>query len=326
MSTAPVILVVGFLGSGKTTFLRELLPELEVAGLDPFVVINDYANAAVDAVSLGKEGRAVKPISGSCICCGSLQEFIETLLGIPPSDRRVVIIEANGTVDPQIILENMFAIPELEQRFFPILEVGVVDLERWQRREEHNALERLQIETASHILFTRSDTVERDRLVDTRESIEWLNPHARWIRPQSFAAEVRALAMSSEEVFSGPRGVPSRQSQRDVDPGRRQLSHAYVGMRLDLPESVTEEWVRAWLRALPSDVVRVKGVVQIAERQGRWVHFQRVGGLRGESTLSDLEREPTVPACAVLIGVQLDEAAIRQNLETLINRTDANAA
>lgn len=56
--SAPLILVVGFLGAGKTTFLRELLPLLEARGLEPFVIINDYANAKVDASSLRKEGRS----------------------------------------------------------------------------------------------------------------------------------------------------------------------------------------------------------------------------------------------------------------------------
>ncbi len=48
----PTILFVGFLGAGKTTFLREILPHLEARGLVPYVLINDYQNARVDASSL----------------------------------------------------------------------------------------------------------------------------------------------------------------------------------------------------------------------------------------------------------------------------------
>lgn len=67
-----LVLIVGFLGAGKTTFLRDLLPLLEARGLQPFVIIDDYANARVDASSLQKEGRSVAPINGNCICCESL--------------------------------------------------------------------------------------------------------------------------------------------------------------------------------------------------------------------------------------------------------------
>src|SRR5882757_10372319 len=48
----PLVLLVGFLGSGKTTYLRALLPALQSNGLDPHVVINDYQNAKVDAALL----------------------------------------------------------------------------------------------------------------------------------------------------------------------------------------------------------------------------------------------------------------------------------
>ena len=326
MEPAPVILIVGFLGSGKTTFLRDLLPKLEAEGLEPSVIINDYANASVDALALEKEGRAVTPISGSCICCGSMQEFIDSLLGIPLTDRRVALIEANGSVDPQILLENLLVIPELKRRFFPILEVGVVDLERWQRREEHNQLERLQLQTASHVLFTHGDTVDRRRLVEVRESIDWLNPNARWVHPQSFVKEVKSLTSEFRDASLESLERSPRERPPVVDPERRHISHAYVGMSVDLPEMVAEQALRSWLRGLPNDVLRVKGVARLAGDRERWVHFQRVGGLRGEAALRDLERKPSVPACAVLIGVQLDGATIRQNLEELINRTDANAA
>ncbi len=45
----PLVLLVGFLGAGKTTYLRALIPALTAEGLQPHVIINDYQNARVDA-------------------------------------------------------------------------------------------------------------------------------------------------------------------------------------------------------------------------------------------------------------------------------------
>ncbi len=41
----PLVVIVGFLGSGKTTFLKSLLPELKSQRVAPRVIINDYQNA-----------------------------------------------------------------------------------------------------------------------------------------------------------------------------------------------------------------------------------------------------------------------------------------
>ncbi len=44
----PLLLVTGFLGSGKTSLLRRLLPRLNDAGLATHVVLQDFVNAVLD--------------------------------------------------------------------------------------------------------------------------------------------------------------------------------------------------------------------------------------------------------------------------------------
>ena len=48
-SRTPVGIITGFLGAGKTSLLRELLPRLEESGITPRVIINDHQHARVDA-------------------------------------------------------------------------------------------------------------------------------------------------------------------------------------------------------------------------------------------------------------------------------------
>ncbi|MGC1480965.1 MAG: GTP-binding protein [Chthoniobacterales bacterium] len=124
----PTVLLVGFLGAGKTTFLREILPQLEERGLVPYVLINDYQNARVDASSLRHLTDEVRAINGNCVCCDSIHELINDLLAIPETPDRVVLIEANGTTDPFSLIEHLTAHLELRQRFAPIIQVGFVDL------------------------------------------------------------------------------------------------------------------------------------------------------------------------------------------------------
>lgn len=323
---APLVLVVGFLGAGKTTFLRGLLPLLEARGLQPFVIINDYANARVDASSLAQEGRAVTPINGNCICCDSVIELMNVLLEIPPAGRRVVLIEANGTTDPTALIEHLLVNPELRRRFSPLLQVAIVDVKRWQKRHWHNELERLQVETASHILFTREDEVGEERFAAVRADIEWFNPKAAWIKRQPFALEIERLAEETPEQCFSPAPHPQASSHEEHDlqhshpehthhdGHRHQLAHAFVGLEIDLPEPMEAEHLHRWLKSLPPEVLRVKGVVRLAEEPDRWFQFQRIDEYRGEARLYELPQRPVVPACAVLIGVRLDEASLGRAL------------
>jgi G3E family GTPase len=76
----PLVLITGFLGSGKTTRLRELLPHLIEAGVRPHVILNDYANADVDSATLRDLVPDITPITGSCVCCDSRDELFDVLV------------------------------------------------------------------------------------------------------------------------------------------------------------------------------------------------------------------------------------------------------
>jgi len=324
----PIVIVVGFLGSGKTTFIRDLLPLLEERGLEPFVVINDYANARVDASSLQDEGRDVKPINGNCICCDSIAELTEILMDIPLMKKRVVLIEANGTTDSTALIEQLLVDPGLQERFSPLLQVAMVDLKRWGNRHWHNELERLQVETASHIQFTYQDSVAPERFLEVRSDIEWFNPKAEWIKPPSFASELdRLVSRSGAAPQTSDASVRSEAGGKRSDGGsgeqehhhehehdRHQLAHAFVGLEIKLPDPMPALHLQRWLKALPGEVLRVKGIIRLAEEPGRWFQFQRVGDINSDATLHALPGNPTVPACAVLIGVQLDKAFIQDAL------------
>ena len=48
----PIVIVSGYLGAGKTTFLREIIPLLVGSPHPPYVILNDFSNAEVDSALL----------------------------------------------------------------------------------------------------------------------------------------------------------------------------------------------------------------------------------------------------------------------------------
>ncbi|MGH6742221.1 MAG: CobW family GTP-binding protein, partial [Bradyrhizobium sp.] len=101
----PVTVVTGFLGSGKTTLIRELLRTPE--GANTAVVINEFGEVGIDDALLRASSDATVLLGNGCLCCTvrtDLQESLRTLFaeraqGKVPSFQRVVI-ETSGLADP----------------------------------------------------------------------------------------------------------------------------------------------------------------------------------------------------------------------------------
>jgi G3E family GTPase len=100
----PLALLVGFLGAGKTRFLTQLLPELHARGLRPRVILNDFANASIDASRLAELDALVTPLNGECVCCTSLRELMDALLAVQGRPGDVMLIEANGATEADELL------------------------------------------------------------------------------------------------------------------------------------------------------------------------------------------------------------------------------
>lgn len=298
---SPIVLVSGFLGAGKTTFLRRLIPRLEAADGQVSVVLNDYENAEIDAFSLDQPGREITPVSGSCICCDSLLMLTLALLQMPMGDRHIALVEANGTSDPLSVTGHLLENPALRERFSPILQLTVIDASRWQRRGEHNALERLQAASASHLVLNRTERISSIDADKVRRDLEELNPRAQRCDAESFATALLAGNWSHPAPIDGHH-----------HPSHSDLSHAFTGLNLELPDLIPAASLREWLLGLPKEVLRVKGVLRLAEIPDRWFSFQRLDGAPGEAALHALPGAPAFPPCAVLIGVHLDPAAITQ--------------
>ena len=141
----PIVTIVGFLGAGKTTLLKHLAVTLQNDGWDPYVILNDYADAELDAQQLAESlsTGTVRALTGSCICCDGIDELRSSVNAIPPRDKGITLIEANGTSDACTLMG--FLGVGLDDRFLPPVQVSVVDVKNWQNRGYLNDLEAEQV-------------------------------------------------------------------------------------------------------------------------------------------------------------------------------------
>lgn len=283
----PLVLVSGFLGAGKTSFLRDLLPRLVADGLAPHVVLNDYQNAHVDALLLRDQAASLVPINGSCVCCGSRDDLLDALAAFDLGPNSFALVEANGTTDTEELLEFLAA-DRRASRYAPPQQVAVVDVKRWQRRHWNNDLERRQVRTATHIVFSRLDETDASRQTEVETEVRALNPFAVTCDASTFRP------MGSASAAGRGRSHTAR-------------DHA-AAIQMALPKRVSRADLADFLATLPGTIVRAKGVAWLDT--GEAVLFQKVEGGEAPRFVS-LGDSGDVPPVAVLIGPDLPEDRLR---------------
>lgn len=338
---APLLLVTGFLGAGKTTVVRQLLPLLDERGLKPFVILNDYENAEVDAGRLRHLADAIEPVSGSCICCDSLDRLDKALLGLTPAAGRVVLIEANGTTDPVALIEHLTVSRQLRNRFQPLMNAAVVHLGAWQQRDqtELNQLEELQVRAATHLVWSHDFGLAPERLAAVTADIGRLNPVGATSAEQ--LADLLAVVAPQQAGSDASVVEPAARHGHDQHPPKHghhahhthdhhrdhahdhahdhgeahALAHRFVSCQVNLPVLVDGKALLDWLRSLPREILRVKGVARLTQFSDLHFVFQRTSTEPDQPTVFPIPVAPAAPPCAVCIGTSIDERALRRSAE-----------
>jgi G3E family GTPase len=247
MSKEPIIVIVGFLGAGKTTFLKKLVKDYLASDFSPYIILNDYENAKLDSQQLVEllDPNLIYPLNGSCICCSGVNELRQSVNEIPTRKNGITIIEANGTSDACKLMG--FLGVGVREDFAPPVQVSIVDARNWQQRGEHNELEANQIQVSSLIILNFTDQVDKARLQTVREQIQELNPTAiikEW-------NDLDALVL--------PQLQPSNNQAKAID----HLKSHWSSCSVDLPDPISTEKLNDVINRLPKSIIRVKGCTRL---------------------------------------------------------------
>lgn len=200
----PVLLLTGYLGSGKTTLVNRILNNRR--GIRFAVIVNDLGEVNIDADLIGQGGVVGKKddslvaLQNGCICCTLKSDLIEQLREITAGARfDYILIEASGICEPEPIAQTICSIPYLglQMDATPVLDciVTVVDAARMQSEFglgdalkrtdlDEDDIENLliqQIEFCNIILLNKASDVTPDELGRLTAVIRSLQPKARII-------------------------------------------------------------------------------------------------------------------------------------------------
>lgn len=318
----PLVLITGFLGAGKTTLLRTLLPRLERLGIRPHVILNDYENADVDASTFEGYLELVRPIAGTCICCGSQEELMQELRGAQLKPNSVMLLEANGTADTTEVIEILTADRRVRGYTLPI-QVTVVDASRWQKRGRNDGLERVQGLTASYHVLSRSDEVTSERRRNVVRSLRMLAPGSRTVDTDELATIIASVRSSADALpprrFGQSTHSTARSAASQSSSGRdHHATHHFASMEIPFPDPVESVHFRTLLEGLPEEVLRVKGIARLIGVDHP-VYFERTNGAESVR-FTPIRQGGGFDYVAILIGSNLQQTELSNAFADLQRR------
>jgi G3E family GTPase len=315
----PLLLLTGFLGSGKTTTLGHWLSHTDVPLKRTAVIINDFGSVNVDAALLARRQLELRSITGGCVCCQSFEDLVAQVAALADNpDFDLVWIETSGLADPEEVLDHLSA-PELHDRTVIRRMILVVDGSDFPCSWRGRAVQEEQVRYADLILLNKTDRLDDAARQRVEISLRKINPSARIVTtrhgkvPPGLLSETGASAAAAQaHAHSHDEHEHEHHHHHDED-----LPHAASTLFLPLAAPVERAAFQRFLGALPSSVFRAKGFIRLADSPGQLHTFQQVRD-QSELLLLPLENGADLTTGLVFIGPNLDEKRIRELAEILV--------
>jgi G3E family GTPase len=210
-----VILITGFLGSGKTTFLNRLLDAVP-PGCKVLVMVNEFGEIGLDGALVNVGGYEVLEVSkGSIFCICVKRDFIQALFKIACVVKPdLLLMEATGVANPADLKMDL-KLPLFQKRFHLAEQVCVIDVSSFDEAFKVFASVEKQISTSSLFLLNKVDMVSRDQVERIKQLIRAHHPAPRFV-------ETTFCQMPVEELLADCH-LPARGEQAEGSAATGQL-------------------------------------------------------------------------------------------------------
>ena len=269
--------IAGFLGAGKTTYIRRLLASADRT-VRTIVLVNDFGSLGVDGSLLSGKGAEIVELPNGCICCSLKQDLTLQLKDVIArwSPQRV-IIEPSGVADIAGLLAVLNR-PDLRRHVRTMSVCTIIDAGSFLRdyARMHIFIE-AQATLATKLIINKIDVATPADLLVVESSLRALNPSATILRARH--GLVQAVGFGDEVAATPSRvvgdGTIHRQGTYDHEHALALTSWSTRLSDSCHPQGL-QDVLDAVIRGAYGHVERVKG---IARAGAGWVHFDVSGGL-----------------------------------------------
>ena len=176
-----LILITGFLGSGKTSFIINIARSVVSAGQRIAILVNEIGEIGIDNQLMRQLDLDVWELMNGCICCTLSGDLVTTLQKLDESYQPdIVLVEPSGAAEPGNILN---ALPYYQGR--PLEKIKTITLVDPLRivplYTVMSPLITKQIEKANLAVITKADQATPQEIADARRIIDEINPDVEFV-------------------------------------------------------------------------------------------------------------------------------------------------
>jgi cobalamin biosynthesis protein CobW len=253
----PALLVSGFLGSGKTTLVRQLLADAHAKGLRLAIISNEFGELGIDRALLGGGDETFVELGGGCVCCQLSDELVQTLERLREKiDPDRIVIETSGVALPYDVQLNFWREP-VSRWLGEDVTVVVVNAEQVAEGRDLEGTFEDQVSSADLLVLNKIDLVPE-------AALDGIEARLRAIEPEAPILRTRHAAVSLDLLFPpGLEAARAARRERAARPADGVHAHDHEAFETDVLELEPGLDADTLLRRVEAEgALRAKGFVQ----------------------------------------------------------------
>ena len=274
----PLTLISGYLGTGKTTLINNLLrtTKKRIA-----LLVNDFGDINIDESLIEARTESVMSIAGGCVCCSYGNELIETLESMSSSDFLPdhIVLEASGIALPSKIIQTISLMNFLSFHGTVLL----TDASRLQAQLNDVYISdtiSLQIEQHDLLVLNKTDLLEQDELSNC------INILSKRFEIRKFLKTVNAYIEEKDMLLDFAPGEKDKSDKIKIE---KKQAHEFISSTIKPTGTINADALSTLLRDPIYNIERAKGFFK--DNKGELCTIQ-YDGLTLEIKKAENEKDP----------------------------------
>lgn len=307
----PTTIFTGFLGSGKTTIIGNLIDYLQNNGHQVIYIKNEIGDTDIDTKIMQQKGIETEELLNGCICCTLVGPFLNSIDELIHKFKPTrIIIEASGAADPAALALMVSAHPQLTRDGV----ISIIDVLNFEGYEELTITAKEQTKFTDVLIFNKVELVDLEQKRRVVAYVRELNTHSPIV-------EAPYGKVNPDVIF----GTTTQELDSLLSQHKDNETHVHIhtdsfeALTLYSKKTFEQDNLEQSLSQLPKNIFRSKGIVQTTDG---WQVFNTVAN---RVTFETLQKnyihppagEPT-SSIFVFIGVGVNDQ--KDILEQIIEK------